>query len=48
MLDHAGLACELLVQPGLDHFAIIMAMAEPGNPTVRAICRQMGLQVGGA
>jgi arylformamidase len=48
MLGQAGLDCELLVQPALDHFAIIMAMAEPGNPTVRAICRQMGLEAGGA
>jgi arylformamidase len=48
MLKQAGLECELLVQPALDHFAIIMAMAEPDNPTVRAICRQMGLASGGA
>jgi arylformamidase len=47
MLGHAGLDCELLMQPGLDHFAIIMAMAEPGNATVQAICRQMGLGPGG-
>jgi arylformamidase len=42
-LRQAGLASRLLVQPGADHFAIVMAMAASGGPVVRAILDQMGL-----
>ena len=42
-LQAAAWPCELIVQPAVDHFAIIMSMAEPGTPIVQAICRQMGL-----
>lgn len=42
-LAGAGWPAELLIQPGVDHFGIVMAMAEPGAPTVQAIARQMGL-----
>lgn len=45
-LRAAGWPCELLVQPDLDHFAIIMSMIEPAAPTVQAIRRQMGLAKG--
>lgn len=42
-LERDGWPCELLVQPGVDHFAIIMGMKEPQTPLVAAIARQMGL-----
>jgi arylformamidase len=42
-LRAAGWLCQLVVQPGVDHFAIIMSLAEPGAPLVQAIGRQMGL-----
>jgi arylformamidase len=42
-LRRAKLACELTVQPGLDHFAIVMAMTDAANPAVRAICARLGL-----
>ena len=42
-LRQAGLASRLLVQPGADHFGIIMEMADSGSPVVRAILDQMGL-----
>jgi len=42
-LRWANLSCDLVVQPGLDHFAIIMAMIDAANPAVRAICAQLGL-----
>ncbi len=45
-LRRAGLGCDLVVQPGLDHFAIIMAMLDAGNPAVRAIRAQLGLSGG--
>ena len=45
-LERDGWPCELLVQPGVDHFGIIMAMAEADAPVVQAIMRQMAL--GGA
>jgi arylformamidase len=45
-LSAAGRPCQLVVQPAVDHFAIIMSMAEPGAPLVQAICRQMGLAGG--
>jgi arylformamidase len=47
-LRRANLRCDLVVQPGLDHFAIIMAMTDAANPTVRAICAQLGLSGGAA
>jgi arylformamidase len=34
---------QLLVQPGVDHFGIVMSMAEADAPIVQAIARQMGL-----
>jgi arylformamidase len=42
-LRRADLPCELTVQPGLDHFAIIMAMTDAANPALRAICAWLGL-----
>jgi arylformamidase len=42
-LGRAGVPCELVVQPGLDHFAIIMAMTDAANPMVRAIGAWLGL-----
>jgi arylformamidase len=45
-LEREGWPCELLVQPGVDHFGIVMSMAEPDAPLVQAIARQMRL--GGA
>jgi len=42
-LGAAGWPCQLLVQPAVDHFAIVMSMAAPGAPVVQAICCQMGL-----
>jgi arylformamidase len=45
-LEREGWPCELLVQPELDHFAIVMSMADTDAPVVQAIARQMGL--GGA
>ena len=42
-LRRADLACELVVQPDLDHFAIVMAMTDAANPAVRAISAWLGL-----
>ena len=42
-LERAGWPCELLVQPGVDHFGIVMSMADGDAPIVRAIARQMEL-----
>jgi arylformamidase len=42
-LEAAGWPVDLATQPGLDHFAIVMTLAEAGAPIVRAIARQMGL-----
>lgn len=44
-LERAGRSCELLVQPSVDHFGIVMSMAEGDAPIVRGIARQMGLPV---
>jgi arylformamidase len=44
-LAQEGWPCELLVQPGVDHFGIVMSMAEGDAPIVRAIARQMGLSM---
>jgi arylformamidase len=43
-----GVPCEPVVQPGLDHFGVIMAMIEAANPAVRAIHGQLGLPGGHA
>jgi arylformamidase len=40
--------CELVTQPGHDHFSIIMAMEDEANPAVRALIGQLGLGSGGA
>jgi arylformamidase len=45
-LERDGWPCQLLVQPGVDHFGIVMSMAEADAPVVQAIVRQMAL--GGA
>jgi arylformamidase len=45
-LERDGWPCQLLVQPGFDHFGIVMSMAEADAPVVQATGRQMGL--GGA
>ncbi len=42
-LDGAGWPCTLMTEPGLDHFAIVMSLAEPGAPIVQAIAQQMDL-----
>jgi len=42
-LGRHGVPCNLVTQPGLDHFSIIMAMADEANPAVRALCDQLGL-----
>jgi arylformamidase len=47
-LRRANFACDLLVQPRLDHFAIIMAMTDAANPAVRWICARLGLAGGTA
>jgi arylformamidase len=39
----ANLECDLAVQAGLDHFAIIMAMTDAANPAVRWTCARLGL-----
>lgn len=43
LLEEAGLACESLVLPGLDHFGIIQSLAEPDSSIVAGIARRMGL-----
>jgi arylformamidase len=42
-LEAAGWPCALLTEPGLDHFAIVMTLAEPGARVAQAIARQMSL-----
>jgi arylformamidase len=42
-LRRASVPCELTVQQGLDHFAIIMAMTDAANPAVSAIRAWLGL-----
>ena len=44
-LEREGRRCELLVQPGLDHFGIVMSMIDGESPIVRAIGRQMAAMV---
>jgi arylformamidase len=41
-LEREGWPCELLVQEGVDHFGIVMSLAESDAPIVRAIADQMG------
>jgi arylformamidase len=45
-LEREGWPCQLLVQPEVDHFAIVMSMADADAPVVQAMAHQMGL--GGA
>jgi arylformamidase len=42
-LEGAGWPCALMTEPDLDHFAIVMSLADPDAPIVRAIARQMEL-----
>jgi arylformamidase len=42
-LERDGWPCQLLVQPKVEHFGIVMSMAEADAPVVQAIARQMGL-----
>jgi arylformamidase len=42
-LEAAGQSVELVIQPGLDHFGIVEAMAQPDGATVRTLRRQLGV-----
>jgi arylformamidase len=42
-LEREGRTSELLVQPKVDHFGIILSMGDADSPVVHAIARQMGL-----
>jgi arylformamidase len=42
-LSAAGWPCELVVQPGMHHFEIVMSLARPEDALVRILCAQMGL-----
>ena len=42
-LEGQGWPCRLLVQPGVDHFGIVMSLSDPDAPLVQAIAREMGL-----
>lgn len=42
-LRAAGWPCELVVQPGMHHFEIVMSMARPDDALVGILCGQMGL-----
>jgi arylformamidase len=42
-LQREGWTSELLVQPKVDHFGIILSMGDPHSPVVQALARQMGL-----
>jgi len=42
-LGRHGVPCELVTQSGLDHFSIIMEMANEANPAVRAVYGHLGL-----
>jgi arylformamidase len=42
-LERDGWQCQLLVQPAVDHFGIILSMGEAHSPVVQAMARQMGL-----
>jgi arylformamidase len=45
-LEREGWPGQLLVQPGVDHFGIVMSMEDQGAPIVRAIARQIGMPMG--
>jgi arylformamidase len=45
-LEREGRPCRLVVQPGVDHFGIVMSLSEADAPLVQAIARQM--ELGGA
>jgi arylformamidase len=42
-LERDGWQCQLLVQPAVDHFGIILSMGDAHSPVVQAMARQMGL-----
>jgi arylformamidase len=42
-LEAAGWPCTLMVEPDLDHFAIVMTLGEAGAPIVQSMLRQLGL-----
>jgi arylformamidase len=42
-LEREGRTSELLVQPKVDHFGIILSMGDADSPVVQALARQMGL-----
>ena len=42
-LEREGWTSQLLVQPKVDHFAIILSMGDAHSPIVQALARQMGL-----
>jgi arylformamidase len=42
-LERDGWQSQLLVQPEVDHFAIILSMGDAHSPIVQALARQMGL-----
>jgi arylformamidase len=43
-LERDGWPCQLLVQPDVDHFGIIMSMAQADAPLVQTLGRQVGLE----
>jgi arylformamidase len=47
-LGRHDVPCNLVTQPELDHFSIIMAMTDRANPAVRGLCDQLGLNGAGA
>ena len=42
-LSGAGWPCQLVVQPGMHHFEIVMSLLRPEDALVRIVCAQMGL-----
>ena len=42
-LEREGWQSQLLVQPGVDHFGIILSMGDAHSPVVQAMARQMGV-----
>jgi hypothetical protein len=42
-LERDGWQAQLLVQPEVDHFGIVLGMGEEHSPVVQALARQMGL-----
>ena len=44
-LEREGRQSQLLVQPGVDHFGIVLSMGDAHSPVVQAVARQMGLGV---